>query len=209
MTGRKHGAPRARVPMRAFCSVPLFGGDVDHFFKLSGKKLRGGTKHGCPTSVPRKSNRNGRNFQRKTLIIYDLRFTIWKVSALRTEGEAEAVRSGYLFGSLKEPGLPSISFRLTAGSALPPESGRGDDKGVWLGERGSIVQAIGDVDFCAFIEVAGDFVRGAAVRAIAVHIRQGADEAFVFVAPADEARVAAGEGLNFFCACLFHCGTLD
>ena len=84
-----------------------------------------------------------------------------------------------------------------AGSALLAESGRGDDKGVWLGERGSIVQAIGDVDFCAFIEVAGDFVRGAAVRAIAVQIRQRADEAFVFVAPADEARVARGKSLDF------------
>ena len=48
------------------------------------------------TSVPRKSNRNGRNDQRKTLNIYDLRFTIWKVSALRAEGEAEPVRGGTL-----------------------------------------------------------------------------------------------------------------
>ncbi len=91
-----------------------------------------------------------------------------------------------------------------ASGALLAEAGGGDDEGVWLGEWRAIVQAIGDVDFCAFVEVAGDFVRGVAVRAIAVQIRQGADVAVVFVAPADEARVAAGEGLYFFEGCFFH-----
>ena len=49
-----------------------------------------------------------------------------------------------------------------AGGALLAEAGRGDDEGVWLGERSVVIQAIGGVDFRAFIEVAGDFVRGIA-----------------------------------------------
>ena len=92
-----------------------------------------------------------------------------------------------------------------AGGALLAVAGGGDDEGVWLGERGAVIQAIGDVDFRAFVEVAGDFVRGIAVRAIAVQIGQGANVAVVFVAPADEARVASGEGLYFFECYFFHC----
>ena len=72
-----------------------------------------------------------------------------------------------------------------------------DDDAAGLREGEAEFGACFEGHFRADGELASDVLRGIAVAAIAAEIRQGADEALILIAPANDARVARGKGFDF------------